>query len=428
MDILPIHRARKLTPLGERLIKHSNSTLPGFQSRPLWKRLLYLPMGIIGFIVVVIAEIDYVIRYVIISLICGKENTVKTEVSKTALITSRHRTIGNILGLNDDFLSQYFNSIFVRLYGYGLYYYRLVFGSQNTHLYSIGYLQSRTQFIDNLLMNSNAYQIVILGAGMDTRFYRLHEKLPPDCKLFEVDTKYTLAYKLNVINYNRSVFSTEICTDTKKYVNRVTYCECNFEDENFMSILKAKGYDENGPADRPTIFIMEGVSYYLQKEDVMETINKIRHCRHGTILCFDFATNFWDDSEENRAVPSVRTFIHFLKKIGEPFRFGISPSSSPEDTFCTRNIPEAEIDRKDVGESIINELHEPVSVPREDTDNTDSSRRSHVFQVEAWLGSMTIQQEYLRLEECDIMRNYHNLVMNFGILSVVHEDRLINSS
>jgi methyltransferase (TIGR00027 family) len=55
----------------------------------------------------------------------------------------------------------------------------------------------RTRFIDDRLLHavaSGATQVVILGAGFDSRAYRLHERLA-GLKIFEVDSPDTQAIK-----------------------------------------------------------------------------------------------------------------------------------------------------------------------------------------------------------------------------------------
>ncbi|QIK63983.1 SAM-dependent methyltransferase [Leucobacter viscericola] len=55
------------------------------------------------------------------------------------------------------------------------------------------YIGLRTRFIDDVIASSAASQCVILGAGLDTRAYRL--EWPVSATVFELDTPATLAYK-----------------------------------------------------------------------------------------------------------------------------------------------------------------------------------------------------------------------------------------
>lgn len=59
------------------------------------------------------------------------------------------------------------------------------------------YIGLRTRFIDELIANNPATQCVILGAGLDTRAYRL--EWPAGATVYELDTPATLTYKERVL-------------------------------------------------------------------------------------------------------------------------------------------------------------------------------------------------------------------------------------
>lgn len=60
---------------------------------------------------------------------------------------------------------------------------------------SIAYVQIRTKFFDDFLTNnlSKSRQVVLLGAGLDTRAFRLD--FPEGVSLFEVDRVDAIVYK-----------------------------------------------------------------------------------------------------------------------------------------------------------------------------------------------------------------------------------------
>lgn len=63
------------------------------------------------------------------------------------------------------------------------------------------YFGLRTRVLDDFLLRSvhagNARQVVLLGAGLDSRAYRL--PWPPGCVVFEIDREEVLAFKHHVL-------------------------------------------------------------------------------------------------------------------------------------------------------------------------------------------------------------------------------------
>ena len=78
----------------------------------------------------------------------------------------------------------------------------------------------------------------------------------------------------------------------------------NFKDDNIHDVLLKAGYNIN----KRTLFIWEGVIYYLTKGEVEKTLNSIQNnSPEGSIICFDYTTT-WVETPN----PS------------EPFQFWIS--------------------------------------------------------------------------------------------------------
>ena len=158
-----------------------------------------------------------------------------------------------------------------------------------------GYLIARTAFIDEIFKTAckeNIPQIVFLGAGYDTRAYRYNDEIF-DTKIFEVDIKSTQQKKINDLNKAGI-----------KIPAGLTFVEINFKNEKLEDILLNAGYDKN----RKTLFIWEGVMYYLTHEAVDGTLHFIIHnsCKDSTV-CFDYL---------NEKLESINE--------AEPFQFWIS--------------------------------------------------------------------------------------------------------
>ncbi|MFE7595761.1 class I SAM-dependent methyltransferase [Streptomyces sp. NPDC057494] len=114
----------------------------------------------------------------------------------------------------------------------------------------------RTKFLDDLLREASASgvrQVVLLGAGMDSRAFRTD--WPEGTRLFEVDTAAPLDFKAAVLRRERAVARCE----------RITVAVDLRED--WPDALAAAGHD---PAV-PTVWIAEGLLIYLP-EDAVELL------------------------------------------------------------------------------------------------------------------------------------------------------------
>jgi predicted enzyme related to lactoylglutathione lyase len=97
-----------------------------------------------------------------------------------------------------------------------------------------GYSIARTAYIDNVFkkyLSGNISQIVILGAGYDTRAYRFHDQLGT-MKIFEVDIQSTQKRKIDILNKNKI----EVPEGT-------TFVSINFETENLEEVLLKAGFN-----------------------------------------------------------------------------------------------------------------------------------------------------------------------------------------
>ncbi len=122
------------------------------------------------------------------------------------------------------------------------------------------HLISRTRFIDDLIEESthnNTNQYVILGAGYDSRAHRL--KLPSKLKIFEVDQPEVQERKLSRIS------------DKTSNMENVTYVSIDFNHQSLSEQLLNAGFDRN----RATIYTLEGVSQYIEKEALKSTLKEL---------------------------------------------------------------------------------------------------------------------------------------------------------
>lgn len=108
---------------------------------------------------------------------------------------------------------------------------------------------ARTTFFDQALQRhlADIDQLVILGAGLDTRAY----PLPPGTRVrsFEVDTPWTQPFKREMLR--------------KAGVNTigVTYVSADFLHQDWLEKLLQAGFEPS----RPSFFLWESVTMYLDR-------------------------------------------------------------------------------------------------------------------------------------------------------------------
>ena len=136
--------------------------------------------------------------------------------------------------------------------------------SHRTHFFN--------QSIQDVLTREDnpAAQLVVLGAGFDTRCYNLPEG--KDFKCFEVDMSPTLKAK------KRALQLAEVPH------NHVTFVETDFNQETWLEALLDSGFNPN----LTTYVLWEGVTMYLVEEAVRDTLNLIASLPTGSVVGADF--------------------------------------------------------------------------------------------------------------------------------------------
>ncbi|WP_427169877.1 class I SAM-dependent methyltransferase [Arthrobacter sp. 92] len=162
---------------------------------------------------------------------------------------------------------------------------------------------ARTSFHDAALRRHlpGIEQLVVLGAGFDTRVFRL----PPEegVRCFEVDMPRTQAFKIRMLK------------ESGLTGGPATYVAADFGNEDWFGQLVAAGYD---PA-RPTFFLWESVMMYLDRASVEGTLRRIAGAAPGSVVAFDY---FSADTIASRSL-FMRYARATTRLVGEPFTFGI---------------------------------------------------------------------------------------------------------
>jgi methyltransferase (TIGR00027 family) len=171
------------------------------------------------------------------------------------------------------------------------------------------YHLSRTLHIDRIVENdvkAGARQLVLLGAGLDTRAWRL--PVLRNVPVFEVDHPATQAWKRARVSPLGGGAD-------------VRFVATDFEKRQPFEALREAGFD---PATR-TCFLWEGVSIYLHEASVRAMLTGISAAAApGSSLTFDYA--FRDALATPEAFRGAAEHMRFAAKAGEPYRFGLNSS------------------------------------------------------------------------------------------------------
>jgi methyltransferase (TIGR00027 family) len=168
---------------------------------------------------------------------------------------------------------------------------------------------ARTRFIDDAVSEraGSVEQLVLLGAGFDTRAHRLPALR--DLEVFEVDQPATQARKTAIVAGEG--------LDTR----RVVYVAVDFEHDDLARELLGAGFDPS----RPTVFVWEGVTNYLTDVTVDATLAIVRAlAAAGSALVFTYVhAGVLDGSER---FPEATRWLHNVERAGEPWTFGLRPA------------------------------------------------------------------------------------------------------
>lgn len=168
----------------------------------------------------------------------------------------------------------------------------------------INFAMAREQYIADVMgreLRAGIEQIVILGAGFDTRAYRLPEAA--GVPVFEVDHPTTQAAKREAL---RGVVD--------PLPANVHFARVDFDHDDLGERLRAAGYDES----KRTLFVWQGVIVYLTREGADRTLGFIaKHSAPGSVVVFDSM-----DSAALAGSGSVGLRF-FTSAMGEKVTFGI---------------------------------------------------------------------------------------------------------
>lgn len=137
------------------------------------------------------------------------------------------------------------------------------------------YVNARTHHIDAVVHRAareGVTQVVILGAGFDSRAYRMHSGHPA-LRFFEVDLPAVIRAKIRRL---RQAFI--------PLHEQVSLVAVDFERQSLADVLPSHGYD----ASSKTLFILEGVTMYISEAGNAATLDFVRRAAAGSRVVYDY--------------------------------------------------------------------------------------------------------------------------------------------
>lgn len=178
---------------------------------------------------------------------------------------------------------------------------------------SYPFIITRTRLFDQLLLqqvDAGVRQVVLLGAGYDTRPQRFADRLS-GLAVFEVDFPGTQLYK------KARLKKTGVAPP-----QGTTFIPVDLNRTSFDKVLLQHGFSPR----LKTVFLWEGVSYYLPQPAVERVLQFVSTCAAGSSILFDYAT--LDFVNGDQSTYGGRQVARWLKKIKEPFLFGLNKAET----------------------------------------------------------------------------------------------------
>ncbi|HTX80278.1 MAG TPA: SAM-dependent methyltransferase [Longilinea sp.] len=171
------------------------------------------------------------------------------------------------------------------------------------------YVLARTRFMDEVFTNAlddGFAQIVVLGAGFDTRALRFQYQ-NKGTQIFELDQSGTQIPKLEI--YQRKGV---------KLPGNLTFLPADFISQSLEDIFLSGGFQPG----KKTLFLMEGVTMYLTAEAVDQTLQTIHKLSaEGSLVAFDYI--YASVLRHEGRYYGERKIASTVASVGEKWTFGI---------------------------------------------------------------------------------------------------------
>ncbi len=171
------------------------------------------------------------------------------------------------------------------------------------------YVIARTKTIDSELkraLEQGFVQILIFGAGFDSRGIRFREE-SKNARIFELDAPVTQAAKLERFR-EKGIEVPE----------SLVFVPIDFDRESLPDCLDKAGFKKG----KPSLFILEGLTMYLQPESVNSTFKVIaEYAGPGSRVVFDHI--YASVMRQENLYEGEREIYNNVAAAGERFGFGI---------------------------------------------------------------------------------------------------------
>jgi methyltransferase (TIGR00027 family) len=171
------------------------------------------------------------------------------------------------------------------------------------------YVMARTKLLDEAFMDALSRgfsQIVLLGAGMDTRALRFRDG-NKGAAVFELDIRATQDYKRKVFARKKTSLPTSL-----------VFMPIDFAKQRLADALSKAGYRESGK----TLFLWEGVTMYLDAAAVDDTLSFVRDSAgEGSVVVFDYIRA--SVLRRGNTLYGEQGAYDAVARKGEPWTFGI---------------------------------------------------------------------------------------------------------
>ena len=176
------------------------------------------------------------------------------------------------------------------------------------------YVLARTAFFDQCFLNAvkqGAQQIVILGAGFDTRAYRFSDQCA-ECKIIELDMAATQNNKKQQLQKAGIAIP-----------RNLSFAPINFNLDRLSDVLLQAGYN----SELKTVFLWEGVSMYLEKAAVDATLQFVAASQYKeSLLIFDYIATIAESQLGKTYGVTTWRKTWAKHRQAEPFKFTLDDS------------------------------------------------------------------------------------------------------
>jgi methyltransferase (TIGR00027 family) len=171
------------------------------------------------------------------------------------------------------------------------------------------YVIARTKVLDAFFvaaLEKKLCQIVILGAGMDTRAFRF-ASMNQGTKIIELDIEKTQNPKIEILNRKRVTLPGELI-----------FAPIDFNQQSLSDVLITAGFQKG----QQSLFLWEGVTMYLDADAVDRTLAFIKeNSQAGTQVVFDYI--FASVLRQEHKFYGEKEIFDTVSRAGEEWTFGI---------------------------------------------------------------------------------------------------------